>query len=309
VKDGDAMKGTIWGRHGRGGGYAYEDRRRRHGLLLPVLMGLLFLSACGGGPVTGTPLPGATVVSGGRTSGTACVGGGCQPTMAVPSASTVTATSVPPTATPALPTVTVVLTVTPTSVPPTVTPPLPTVTPPVPTTAPTAARTPAVAPAGQILPGYPEDLYISREVTVVVDGTPVIVGISERYLGDPQVEEVVRAFLQIQQITARAFATNDESLLATAVSGPELERELAALRKTRDQGQAVQLTRDRRRIAVATIQGDKAGLYVNYDETAVLVDARSGQVVQRLEPREREVVVVIEKTNGVWKLNDGRSLR
>ena len=119
----------------------------------------------------------------------------------------------------------------------------------------------------------------------------------------------MRSYLQIQQVTAKAFATNDEGLLATAVSGPELARELAALRKTRDQGQAVQLTRDRRRIAVATIQGDRAGLYVNYDETAVIIDARSGQVVQRLEPREREIVVVIQKIDGIWKLDDGRSLK
>jgi hypothetical protein len=301
------MKGTSWGRQGRGGGYAGADRRRRRGSLLPLLMGLLCLAACGGGPATGTPLPGATVVSGGRTRGTACVGGGCEPIATMTHAPTATPTL--PIATPIPTTTTAALTATTTVVPPTATVPPPTTIASSPTVAPTADRTPAVAPAGQYLPGYPPDFFITREVTMMIDGTPFIVGVPDRYLGNPLVEEVIRAFVHNTRLIDQALETGDESLLMNATSGPELDCDLPALRQLRDKGQSTRVRRQWIRLAFVTLQGDKVGVFVVTSFATVTVDRNTGEELHRTDPKEISYVTVLQQAGGVWKNNDSRSLQ
>jgi hypothetical protein len=184
----------------------------------------------------------------------------------------------------------------------------PTATAPSSTVVPTVVRTPAVAPEGQYLPGYPPDFYITREVTVTIDGTPFIVGVPDRYIGNPQVEEVIRAFVHNTRLIDQALETGDETLLMNATSGPELDRDLPALRQLRDKGQSTRVQREWIRLAFVTLQGDKAGVFVVTSFATVTVDRNTGKELNRTDPKEISYVTVLQQAGGVWKNNDSRSL-
>mgnify|MGYP001038008783 CR=1 FL=1 len=300
------MRGTMTSRRPGGGARVAGNPGWRWGRVVSLLLGVLFLAACQSGPAT-TPLPGATVGVADGTVATACTGGGCQPTATATVSPT--ATPMPPSAAPVTRTATIAPSATPTLVPPTAT-----------TLAPTAAalptmstrtviRTPASAPNGQYLPGYPEEFYIAREVVVTIDGKPFIVGLPEKYLGDSRVEEVIRSFVHNTQLIDQSLETGDETLLVNATSGPELDRDLPALRQLRDKGQSTRVRREWIRLAFVTLESDKAGVFVVTGFSTVTVDRRTGTELHRTDPREISYVTVLQQSDGVWKNNDSRSLQ
>src|SRR4051794_4230521 len=142
---------------------------------------------------------------------------------------------------------------------------------------PTVVLTPTVAPSA----AYPPSLNVVTEVTLQIDGQSVVVGLPENLINDPRVAAIVQDYLHDYMVVDLAYANLDEQVLAAALAGPMLERELQGLREARDQGQIYRFLRESRVLAVYVVDGDQAGIYDQFVKTNIVIDARTGKEILR----------------------------
>lgn len=298
---------------------------RRVGQVALCLWCSVAFGGCGAAPATAVPTPtspAAVAVTRAATGGTRCAGPGC----ITPTAGTGAAIGTPPdpgpsttprAGTPVPMPATSAATIPPTrgatspALSSTASPqgPLPTVGPP-PTAAPPTPVPPTLVPTPPPSAEYPADLNITSEITITFAGQPLRVGLPTAYASNSQgIAAIALGYLQTLQSADEAFLSLDEARLVQLYTGRAAEGTLPAFREVRDAGHTLRFIRQRRALAVASIAGDRAGIYDDFDMTIITLEAATGREIERAQPERRRIAVVIERDGADWRMYDQRGVR